>query len=347
MDFTGPAVYRGLLGLHLVRDAVEDALPLPRGDREIPLVLCDRSFDADGQFAYPSLDRSLRRVPGVEDEWREGVLGDVVLVNGAPWPIAEVDAARHRLRILNGANARRFSLAFRGPNGPDLPVTQIGSDGGLLAAPLERPTVDLAPGERCDVVVDLGRVPVGTEVTVVNLLGTGSTRDVLRFRVVRAARDDSTVPAVLSEIEPLVPGPVRREFVFRRGAVGDHAGWTINDGDLALPHGRPPSRARAPRPRSGARARRPRPRAVRRRVEGHGGPAAGGDRGRRGAVHRSRGPVRAALPQPRARGHGDDGDDQDRRAYGRSVSPPGCIRRTVVTRCRYPCTVWIPLLRSA
>lgn len=229
MDFTGPAVHRGLLGLHLVRDDVEAALPLPRGDREIPLVLCDRSFDVDGRFAYPSLDRSLRRVPGVEAAWTEGVLGDVVLVNGAPWPVAEVDAARHRLRILNGANARRFSLAFQVPGAPDLPVTQIGSDGGLLAAPVERPTVDLAPGERCDVVVDLGRVPVGTEVTVVNLLGTGPTRDVLRFRVVRAARDDSAVPAVLSEIEPLVPGPVRREFVFRRGAVGDHSGWTIND----------------------------------------------------------------------------------------------------------------------
>lgn len=229
MDFTGPAVYRGLLGLHLVRDDIEDALPLPRGDREIPLVLCDRSFDDDGQFAYPSLDRSLRRVPGVEAMWMEGVLGDVVLVNGAPWPVAEVDAARHRLRILNGANARRFSLAFGIPGAPDLPVTQIGSDGGLLAAPVERPTVDLAPGERCDVVVDLGRVAVGTEVTVVNLLGTGPTRDVLRFRVVRAVRGDSAVPAVLSDFEPLVPGPVRREFVFRRGAVGDHSGWTIND----------------------------------------------------------------------------------------------------------------------
>jgi spore coat protein A len=29
MDFTGPAICRGLAGFHLVRDDVEDALPFP------------------------------------------------------------------------------------------------------------------------------------------------------------------------------------------------------------------------------------------------------------------------------------------------------------------------------
>ncbi|GAA1875445.1 multicopper oxidase family protein [Pseudonocardia ailaonensis] len=251
MDFTGPAVYRGLAGLFVVRDDEEDALPLPRGDREIPLLIVDRSFDADGQFAYPSLDRTLTRVPGVQSEWMEGVLGDQILVNGAPAPFVEVDAARHRLRILNASNARRLSLSLQVPGAPDLPITQIGSDGGLLAAPVELSRVDLAPGERLDVVVDLGRVPVGTAVTMVNALSSTSApmvgsasstsapmvgsasstsaREVLQFRVVRAARDDSAVPARLSTIEPLVPGPVRREFVFRRGQAGDHSGWTIND----------------------------------------------------------------------------------------------------------------------
>ncbi|WP_214370325.1 multicopper oxidase family protein [Pseudonocardia sp. H11422] len=228
MDFTGPAVYRGLAGFHLVRDDVEDALPLPRGERELPLLICDRSFDADGAFAYPSLDRSLRTLAGVSDDWMEGVLGDVVLVNGAPWPVHEVDGARYRLRILNAANARRFSLALQVPGAANLPIVQIGSDGGLLAAPVTHRAVDVAPGERFDVVVDFAAVPVGTEVTMVNLLGSGTTRDVMRFRVVRAAADDSRVPERLAGVEPLVPGPVFREFVFTRGAVGDHRGWTIN-----------------------------------------------------------------------------------------------------------------------
>ncbi|MGH3565875.1 MAG: multicopper oxidase family protein [Pseudonocardia sp.] len=239
MDFTGPAVYRGLAGFHIVRDDVEDALPLPRGDRELPLMICDRSFAADGSFAYPALDRTLRTVAGVEADWMEGVLGDVVLVNGAPWPVHNVDAARHRLRILNAANARRFRLALRVSGGPALPMVQIGSDGGLLAVPVEHRAIDVAPGERFDVVVDFGAVPVGTEVTMVNELGEDRAGDVMRFRVVRPARDDSWVPERLTDVEPLVPGSTRREFVFTRGDVGDHRGWTINeqpfdpDGSLA------------------------------------------------------------------------------------------------------------------
>jgi FtsP/CotA-like multicopper oxidase with cupredoxin domain len=230
MDFTGPAVYHGLAGFHLVRDDEEDALPLPRGERELPLMVCDRSFTGDGAFAYPSLDRSLRTVPGVEAHAMEGVLGDVVLVNGAPWPVHEVDAARYRLRVLNASGARRYRFVLTVPGGPDLPITQIGSDGGLLAAPVEHASLEMAPAERCDVVVDFGLVPVGTEVTVRNALGTGSTADVMRFRVVRAAPDDSVVPTVLSTVEPLAvsPGAVHRTFTFARGPVGSHPGWTIN-----------------------------------------------------------------------------------------------------------------------
>ncbi|WP_103380003.1 multicopper oxidase family protein [Pseudonocardia dioxanivorans] len=229
MDFTAPNVYRGLAGMHLVRDDVEDALGLPTGDHELPLFVCDRAFAADGSFDYPSLDRTLRTVPGVEDRYVSGVLGDVVLVNGAPWPVHEVDGTRYRLRIVNGSNARRYSFALRVPGGPDLPFTQVGSDGGLLAAPVRQTALDAAPGERFDVVVDFAAVPVGTEVTMVNTLGTGSTADVVRFHVVRAARDDSRVPARLADdVAPLVPGPVVREFAFGRGAVGDTRGWTIN-----------------------------------------------------------------------------------------------------------------------
>ncbi|WP_433275651.1 multicopper oxidase family protein [Pseudonocardia xinjiangensis] len=230
MDFTGPATYRGLAGFHLVRDDVEDALPLPRGERELPLMICDRAFAADGSFAYPGLDQGMRSVPGVEDDWMEGVLGDVVLVNGAPWPVHEVDAARYRLRLLNSSNARRYRLVLQVPGASDLPLVQIGSDGGLLAAPVTHQALDLAAGERFDVVVDFTALPVGTEVTMVNPLGTGRTTDVMRFRVVRTAKDDSRVPERLADVEPLVPPPgaSRRTFRFTRGAVGDHRGWAIN-----------------------------------------------------------------------------------------------------------------------
>jgi FtsP/CotA-like multicopper oxidase with cupredoxin domain len=230
MDFTAPAVYRGLAGFHIVRDDVEDALPLPRGDRELPLLICDRSFAEDGRFAYPGLDQTMRVFPGVEADWAEGVLGDVVLVNGAPWPVHDVDAARYRLRLLNASNARRYGIALAVPGGPPLPLVQIGSDGGLLPAPVAHDAIAIAPGERFDVVADFSVLPVGTEVTMVNTFGAGRAGDVMRFRVVRAASDDSRIPDRLATAEPLVPPPgaVRRTFRFLRGAAGDHTGWTIN-----------------------------------------------------------------------------------------------------------------------
>ncbi|MDN5851928.1 MAG: multicopper oxidase family protein [Actinomycetia bacterium] len=240
MGFTGPSVYRGLAGMHIVRDDIEDALPLPRGERELLLMICDRSFNADGSFAYPAIDQTMRSVPGVEDAWMEGVLGDVVLVNGAPWPVHDVDAVRYRLRLLNASNARRFRLTMTVPGQADLPLVQIGSDGGLLAAPIQHTFIDIAPAERFDVVVDFSALPVGTLVTMTNPFDAGSAGDIMQFRVVRAARDDSAVPATLAHIEPLIPPPGARlrQFDFTRGEIGDHSGWTINgqpfDPDISL-----------------------------------------------------------------------------------------------------------------
>lgn len=65
MDFSAPQVWRGPAGFFLVGDAEEDRLPLPRGDRDVPLMLCDRSFEEDGSFRYPvSRPPRPRRVPG-------------------------------------------------------------------------------------------------------------------------------------------------------------------------------------------------------------------------------------------------------------------------------------------
>lgn len=230
MDFTGPQVWRGLLGLHLVVDDEEEALGLPAGDRDIPLMICDRAFEADGQFRYPALDPTMLEQHGVEDDYMEGVLGDIVLVNGAPWPVLEVEAAKYRFRVLNASNARRYDLRLE-PEPDSGPVfVQIGSDGGLLAAPIEHSAIVITPAERFDVVVDFSAYRVGTEVTLRNALGSQSTADVMRFVVVRNGTDDSVVPETLSEIEPydVTQAVIRREWRFNRGPVGDSAGWTIN-----------------------------------------------------------------------------------------------------------------------
>jgi FtsP/CotA-like multicopper oxidase with cupredoxin domain len=146
--------------------------------------------------------------------------------------VVEVDAARYRLRVLNGSNARRYRLLLDPPP-PDGPAfVQIGSDVGLLERPAPQDRLTLAPAERVDVVVDFGRYPVGTQVTLRNDLGSGTTGAVMRFVVARRAADDARVPAVLAPAEEPLPttGVVRRTFRFRRGTVGDGtAGWTVND----------------------------------------------------------------------------------------------------------------------
>jgi len=218
MDFTGPQVWRGLAGFYLVHDEEEMNLPLPRGEKDIPLLICDRSFDAEGSLLYPAL------YPAMPHEYMGGVLGDVILVNGAPWPRLAVSNTKYRFRILNASNARRYELALE----PGAPLVQIGSDGGLLAAPIRHRTIRIAPAERFEVVIDFSRYPVGSKVTLLNKADSGATGRIMRFDVVRSERDESRLPARLSEIpapEPRTAMLTRTfHFSWRRGMKS----WNIN-----------------------------------------------------------------------------------------------------------------------
>ncbi|OLE30188.1 MAG: copper oxidase [Actinobacteria bacterium 13_1_20CM_3_71_11] len=230
MDFTGPSVWRGLAGFHLVHDDEEERLGLPAAERDIPLLICDRSFAADGAFQYPSLDPELVHRAGVTEKYVAGVLGDVILVNGVPWPLAEVPAVRHRLRILNASNARRYRLALDPPPPGGGGLVQIGTDGGLLPHPIAHDAIEIAPAQRFDVVVDFSRYRPGQAVTLVNEFGSGGTGNVMRFRVGARAADPSRVPDTLSDVPPLDPAKadVRRTFTFRTGKVGGMTGWRTN-----------------------------------------------------------------------------------------------------------------------
>ncbi|WP_409469159.1 multicopper oxidase family protein [Streptomyces sp. HC307] len=227
MGYTRASVWMGLAGFHLVHDDEEERLPLPGGDRDIPLMITDRSFAEDGSFRYPLVDPEFH-TPGVTDAYMNGVLGDVVLVNGAPWPVHEVERLRYRLRFLNASNARLYKLELDPqPEGGDAFV-QIGSDGGLLAGPRRHDSLEIAPAERFDVVVDFSRYRPGTKVRLLNRFGDGTTAEVMRFDVGSGSpADDTTVPEKLSEVVSLDPGraSVTRDFHFR----GSAEGWTIND----------------------------------------------------------------------------------------------------------------------
>ncbi|MGB6686989.1 MAG: multicopper oxidase domain-containing protein, partial [Terracidiphilus sp.] len=162
-------IYAGLMGLYVIRDDAEDALGLPRGEREIPLVVCDRVFLPDGQLSY-----EVSPVP--DAPWVPEVYGNTKLVNGKLFPYLDVEPALYRFRVLNGSNAQFLDLSLS--NGQS--ISQIGTDQGLLPAPVAAKIVSVAPGERVDMVIDFGG-HAGEQI----VLNTERIQEVMQFRVAR------------------------------------------------------------------------------------------------------------------------------------------------------------------
>jgi spore coat protein A len=143
-------VYTGLLGAFFIRDSMEDALNLPKGKYELPLILCDRLLTREAQLLYPVS-------PDPQSPWVPEIFGNAILVNGKLFPYLEVEPRRYRLRVLNGSNARFYNLSFvDSASGNDAPFHQIGTDQGLLPAPVPLKNLEISPGERVDLVVDFG-----------------------------------------------------------------------------------------------------------------------------------------------------------------------------------------------
>ncbi len=160
--------YAGLFGMLLLRDKVEDSLGLPAGKYEVPLILYDRDFTAKGELFYD--------VSGdPESPWIPEFSAQGILVNGKIRPFFEVEPRLYRLRLLNTANSRFFNLSLS--NGQAL--VQIGSDQGLLGAPVEMKRIILGCAERADVLIDFAQVAGQTL-----HLRTGAL-EMLEFRVGR------------------------------------------------------------------------------------------------------------------------------------------------------------------
>jgi cysteine-rich repeat protein len=181
-------VYMGLAGFYLIRDDFEKSLGLPAGEYEIPLVIQDRSFNPDGSLHYPA-------------QWQDMFFGDHNLVNGMVTPYLDVKQGKYRFRILNGANSRSYTLSLSSGVSFEL----IGTDGGLLQAPVSMTEITLTGAERADVIVDFSALPAGTEIVMTNSApspltaapGTNVTPDVMKFVVQAEAGFTGATPASL------------------------------------------------------------------------------------------------------------------------------------------------------
>jgi len=199
-------VLAGLLGLFIVRDPVEDALNLPRGKYEVPLVLCDRMFDLDSQLYYPVSQHSSK-------PWVPEFFGNAILVNGKLLPYLDVEPRKYRFRILNGANGRFFHLTLA--NGQS--VSQIGTDQGLLPAPVTLKQVSLAPGERADLVLDFSD-HAGEQIVLKNDFAA----PIMQFRVSRTkVSDPSSLPAGLRPVPKIAESEAVKTRTLRLGEIDD------------------------------------------------------------------------------------------------------------------------------
>jgi FtsP/CotA-like multicopper oxidase with cupredoxin domain len=141
LDRTAEHAWRGLAGMWILDDDFEDALALPKGDRDLPLMIADRSFDRHNQLTDPF---------GGQRPPADGILGASVLVNGTYMPHHHVGARRYRLRLLNVSQFRSYAIHLS----TGAPLLQIAADGGLMPAPVRRREVLLGPAERAEVIVD-------------------------------------------------------------------------------------------------------------------------------------------------------------------------------------------------
>jgi spore coat protein A, manganese oxidase len=216
-------IYAGLFGLHVIRDKVEDDLHLPSGKYEVPLVLFDRDVRRDAQLGYPVS-------PDPEHPWVPEFFGELQLVNGKIFPYLEVEPRKYRFRVLNAANGRFYRLSLS--EGAE--IHQIGTDQGLLPAPLSVTNLQLAPGERADIVVDFANHR-GAKV----LLQSDSFV-LMQFKVGAAkVSDPSALPASLREVPRILESSAvqtrRLTLDEALNNVGESTGMLLNNTPWHMP----------------------------------------------------------------------------------------------------------------
>ena len=137
-------VTRGLAGMIIIRDTIEDNYTIPRtySVDDFPLIIQSKAFDVLYQFAIASHEDS------------------VVLVNGTIDPYLEVPQQVVRFRMLNGSSDRTYYLGLE--DNSDFYI--IASDGGLLSAPVQTNRVRISPGERVEILVDFAGYSVGSQI---------------------------------------------------------------------------------------------------------------------------------------------------------------------------------------
>lgn len=216
---TAPNVFMGLAGMYRIHDDLERSLPIPQGRYDVPLIVSDAMFTADGELLWDDHDES-------------GFFGDVILVNGRPWPAMAVERRKYRFRILNASVTRSYRWELDSGE----PLVVVATDGGLVPHP--QPVRQLRHGvaERYEVVIDFAKYPVGRRVVLRNLklkntIEYANTDKVMAFDVVGDATstEGNSVPDALHPDNPvMLLDPSTATARRRLDLIRTHGQWTIN-----------------------------------------------------------------------------------------------------------------------
>ena len=214
-------VMSGLAGFYLIRDLADPIAPLlPNGSYEVPLAIQDRNFYANGSFYFPSDGQN----PGIHPYWQPEFFGNTIMVNGKVWPNMNVDKGLYRFRLIDGSNARFYTLSFS----DGMPFTIIGGEGGYLKAPVPMTRLTIAPGERADILVDFSNFAPGTKIILQNVCNAPcpggdpadplTTGQIMQFTVTdKLGHPPVTLPVTLNPTFassfPSLPTPTKTRIV--------------------------------------------------------------------------------------------------------------------------------------
>ncbi len=176
LGITRENVYMGLAGNYFIRDANEAALAsvLPKYPYEVPLLIQDRQFLANGDLFYPGSDPATYPDAPNPTHLPE-FFGDIVLVNGQAWPRMDVARRQYRFRMINGSDSRVYDMRIRTNNGTGAAINflVIGNELGFLNKPVSVNVLPIAPGERYDIVVDFSPLTLaGGRLVMTNTAGS-------------------------------------------------------------------------------------------------------------------------------------------------------------------------------
>jgi len=266
LGMTRANVYAGPAGFYLLRGGPSD-LPsgvpggLPGGPYEIPLVIQDRSFNADGSLFYPQSRVFFDGFTGpyigdptfasdVSPIWNSEFFGNTMVVNGKTWPFLSVEARTYRFRILNGSDSRFLILEFKDRT---LAFTQIGSEGGFLPAPAVLTGLLIAPAERADVIVDFSGFKPGDRVRLLNVgpdepfgepaspsaqADPHTTGQVMEFRIAAPTAADTSAIPPLPALTPIGPATTVRHVSLNEA---ESALLCVNKKNVFVPGAIPPA----------------------------------------------------------------------------------------------------------